>query len=69
MKNYRKNLFLRCTTSILESIIGVGKLRRIALLNYFVGLQEVKKASIHETQKVSCINLILATKIVEKLKD
>nr|BAW82193.1 excinuclease ABC subunit C [Calyptogena nautilei symbiont] len=69
IKNHRKKRASRRTISILESIIGVGKLRRMALLNYFGGLQEVKKASIHEIQKVSGINLTLATKIVEKLKD
>ncbi|BBB22641.1 excinuclease ABC subunit C [Abyssogena phaseoliformis symbiont OG214] len=68
IKNHRKKRASKRTTSILESIIGVGKLRRMALLNYFGGLQEVKKASIHEIQKVSGINLALATKIVEKLK-
>ncbi len=68
IKNHRKKRTSTCTTSILESITGVGKLRRMALLNYFGGLQEVKKASIHEIQKVSGINLALATKIVEKLK-
>jgi len=38
-------------------------------LNYFGGLQEIKKASIDELQKVVGINYKLATKIQEILKN
>ncbi len=65
IKNHRLKRGKNRTTSPLESIKGVGKLRRTALLNYFGGLQEIKNASIDEIQKVSGINLALATKIVE----
>ncbi len=56
------------TTSPLESISGIGKLRRTALLNYFGGLQEIKNASINEIQKVDGISAALATKISESFK-
>ncbi len=68
IKNHRSKRGKNRTTSPLESIKGVGKLRRSALLNYFGGLQEIKSASIDEIQKVNGINLTLATKIVESLK-
>ena len=67
IKNHRLKRGRKRTTSPLESIKGVGKLRRSALLNYFGGLQEIKNASVDEMQKVSGINLALATKIVETL--
>jgi len=67
IKNHRLKRSKNRTTSPLESISGVGKLRRAALLNYFGGLQEIKQASVDEIQKVHGINLALATKIVETL--
>jgi excinuclease ABC subunit C len=67
IKNHRLKRSKNRITSPLESIKGVGKLRRSALLNYFGGLEEIKQASVDEIQKVSGINLALATKIVETL--
>ncbi|SMN15000.1 Excinuclease ABC subunit C [uncultured Candidatus Thioglobus sp.] len=68
IKNHRQKRGKKRTTSLLEGIAGVGKLRRTALLNYFGGLQEIKKASANEIQKVSGISLALATKIADKLR-
>lgn len=68
IKNHRKKRGKKRTTSLLESIEGVGKSRRTALLNHFGGLQEVQKASVNEIQKISGISMVLATKIVEKLR-
>ena len=65
---HRKKRSKKRTTSPLESITGVGKLRRKALLNYFGGLQEIKSASINEIQKVDGISVALATKISESFK-
>jgi len=67
IKNHRLKRSKNRTTSPLELIKGVGKLRRSALLNYFGGLEEIKQASIDEIQKVNGINLALATKIAETL--
>ncbi|SMM99423.1 Excinuclease ABC subunit C [uncultured Candidatus Thioglobus sp.] len=68
IKNHRQKRGKKRTTSPLESILGVGKLRRAALLNYFGGLQEIQKASQDEIAKVSGISMALADKIVEKFK-
>jgi excinuclease ABC subunit C len=68
LKNHRKKRAKKRQTSSLENIKGVGKLRRMALLNYFGGLQEVQKSSCDELQKVSGINLALATKIANSFK-
>ncbi|MDG2395733.1 excinuclease ABC subunit UvrC [Candidatus Thioglobus sp.] len=67
IKNHRLKRGKKRTTSPLESIDGIGKHRRSALLNYFGGLQEIQQASVHEIQKVNGISLALATKIVETL--
>jgi len=68
IKHHRKKRAKKRQTSPLESIKGVGKLRRIALLNYFGGLQEIQKASCDEIVKVDGISKALADKIVEKLR-
>ncbi|WXU00856.1 MAG: UvrABC system protein C [Catillopecten margaritatus gill symbiont] len=68
IKNHRKKRGKKRTTSPLEGIEGVGKIRRTSILNHFGGLQEVKKASVDEMQKVNGISLALATKIVKKLR-
>lgn len=68
IKQHRQKRNKKRRTSQLESIKGVGKIRRTALLNYFGGLQEIQKASADEIAKVSGVNLLLASKIVEKLR-
>jgi excinuclease ABC subunit C len=68
IKNHRQKRGKKRTTSLLEGISGIGKLRRSALLNYFGGLQEVQKANSDEIAKVEGISQALADKIVEKFK-
>ena len=68
IKNHRKKRENKRTTSPLESINGIGKMRRTALLNHFGGLQEIEKAGTEELQKVSGINKALATKIVASFR-
>jgi len=69
IKNHRKKRASNRNTSFLENVKGIGIKKRRALLNYFGGLQEVKNSSIDELQKVVGINLKLATKIQETLKN
>ena len=69
IKNHRNKRALKRNTSSLENIIGIGVKKRSTLLNYFGGLQEIKKASIDELQKVVGINHKLATKIQETLQN
>ena len=68
IKHHRQKRAKKRQTSSLENIKGVGKLRRSALLNHFGGLQEIQKASCDELQKVSGINLALATKIAASFR-
>ncbi len=67
IRNHRHKRALKRNTSSLEIVKGIGIKKRSALLNYFGGLQEIKKASIEELQKVVGINLKLAAKIQETL--
>jgi len=69
IKNHRKKRASNRNTSFLENVKGIGIKKRRALLNYFGGLQEIKNSSIDELQKVVGINLKLATKIQETLKN
>ena len=69
LKNHRNRRDNRRKSSPLESINGIGKARRMAILNHFGGLQEVQKASTKELQKVNGISHSLATKIVASLKN
>jgi excinuclease ABC subunit C len=68
IKNHRKKRAKKRQTSPLESIQGIGKLRRTALLNHFGGIQEIKKAGTEELQKVSGISQALASKIVQSFR-
>jgi excinuclease ABC subunit C len=54
--------------SHLEDIPGIGSLRRRNLLQYFGGLQEIKRASVDEIAKVSGISKPMAEKIYEYLR-
>jgi len=69
IKKHRHKRALKRNTSSLENVEGIGIKKRRALLNYFGGLQEIKKASIDELQKVVGINYKLATKIQETLQN
>ena len=64
---HRKKRAKARTTSVLESIAGVGVKRRQALLNYFGGLQSLKKASAYEIAQVPGINDKLAQLIFDGL--
>lgn len=54
-------------TSILESIPGVGPLRRRELLRYFGGIQALNHASLDEIAKVPGISRALAERIYQAL--
>ena len=69
IKNHRQKRASKRNISPLESVEGIGTKKRIDLLNHFGGLQEIKKASQDELQKVVGINTALATKIIEKLRN
>lgn len=68
LKNHRKKRDKKRRQSTLETIPGIGKMKRLALLNHFGGLQEIAKASREEIAKVEGISLALADKIRENLK-
>jgi excinuclease ABC subunit C len=55
-------------TSTLESIPGIGPLRRQKLLAHFGGLQGLKEATIEQISKVPGISLSLAATIKEEIK-
>jgi excinuclease ABC subunit C len=53
--------------SALDDIEGIGQSRRIALINYFRSLKNIKNASIEEIAHVPGISLTMATRIKEGL--
>ncbi|NQV42958.1 MAG: excinuclease ABC subunit C [Candidatus Marinimicrobia bacterium] len=53
--------------SALDDIKGVGQSRRVALINYFRSLKNLKNASIEEIAHVPGISLTMATRIKEGL--
>jgi excinuclease ABC subunit C len=57
------------STSVLESIHGLGPKRRRELLRHFGGLQGVSRASVEELQRVPGISRKLAALIHETLRD
>lgn len=63
IRMHRKKRSKTRVHSILERIPGIGKQRRLQLLQYFGGLQEIKKASVEALVQVPGINKVLAEKI------
>ena len=55
------------TKSNLDTIKGIGNVKKLALLKYFGSVEKIKKASIEEISKVNGIIENLAKKILEEL--
>ena len=53
--------------SVLDDLEGIGPSRRVALLNYFRSLKNLKNASVEEIAHVPGISLTMATRIKEGL--
>ena len=53
--------------SALDDIEGIGQSRRVALINYFRSLKNIKNASVEEIAHVPGISLTMATRIKEGL--
>lgn len=69
ISGHRKKRAKVKSTSSLESIEGVGPVRRQQLLKYMGGLQPLRNATVEEISKVPGISLSLAEKIFYSLKD
>ncbi len=57
----------KTTLSVLDSVEGIGKKRKTALLRYFGGVSNIKKASIEELIKVEGMNRKTAEAVVSAL--
>ena len=67
---YFRNLHSkRNLQSVLTEIDGVGKVKRIALLDKFGTLDKIMNASVEELSSVDGISLALAQKIYDYLKE
>ena len=53
--------------SLMDSLSGVGKVRKKALIRYFGSLEQLKRASIEDLTEVSGIGLNTAKSIFEEL--
>jgi excinuclease ABC subunit C len=66
---HRKKRAKNRVQSILDTITGVGKKRKMDLLNHFGGLQELKKASRDDIAKVKGVSRVLAETIYRVLHE
>lgn len=62
---HRKQRDSKRRISILESIEGIGRKRRLDLLNHFGGLESIKNASVEQIASVPGVSYSLAQKIYE----
>jgi excinuclease ABC subunit C len=67
IKQHRLKRDKKRHTSVLDNIEGIGEKKRQVLLNYFGGIQEIKKATIEQLAKVSGINDVLAENIFKAM--
>lgn len=67
IKAHQKRRAKKRKTSTLEQVLGIGEKRRLKLLQYFGGLQELLQASVEELVKVPGINRSLAERLYETL--
>lgn len=51
--------------SVLDAIPGIGKKRRLALINHFTSIDDIKKASIEDLNKVEGMNILSSTAVYE----
>lgn len=64
---HRRKRDKRRRVSLLESIEGIGQVRRQALLSKLGGLQELKRASVDDLAQTKGISYMLAQKIFDQL--
>ncbi len=55
--------------SLLDGISGIGKTRRLALINHFISIEDIKKASVEELKKVRGMNEKAAIAVYEYFRD
>lgn len=67
VQQHRKKRRKKSLQSVLETIPGIGKAKRQALLDYFGGLQGIKAASIEDIAKAPGISMVLAQRIYAAL--
>jgi excinuclease ABC subunit C len=63
-RNVREKVF---SASHLDSIPGIGRIRKRALLNLFGSVEEIRKASLADLEKITGINKKIAKKIFDYL--
>lgn len=64
---HRKLRGKQMTKSVLDSVEGIGRIRKLALLKYFGGMETLRKASETEITKVPGIGYQMAKRIYEAL--
>ncbi|MDR1012365.1 MAG: excinuclease ABC subunit UvrC [Coxiellaceae bacterium] len=69
INNHRRKMRKRRRQSILDNISGIGKSKRIFLLKYFGGIEELYRASITDFLGVQGIGHTLARRIYEHLHE
>lgn len=67
ISNHRKKRAKSMYFSSLDNVQDIGPMRKKALLNYFGGIDEIKKASIEELARVDNISLKMAKRIYDQI--
>ena len=55
--------------SVLETIEGLGSVRRQKLLNAFGGIQAIERAGVEDIAKVNGISLVLAKRVYDQFRE
>jgi len=69
VSSHRRKRAAKLTNSRLDSIPGIGKSRKKALLEHFKSVEMIEKSSADEISQINGISKNLAQKIIEQLKE
>ncbi len=68
-KNSLKRMSESLKTSILDGVQGIGKIKKMRIINFFGGIQNLKRASSLELQQIKGLNKKNIQDILDKIND
>jgi excinuclease ABC subunit C len=68
-KNSLKRMSDSIKSSFLDDVKGIGKVKKLRIINYFGSTKELKQTSMEELLQIEGVNTLLAQTIIDKINN